>query len=193
MGGRSYNLPTSAGSTLKRARAAATVGSGRCFFFRYKMLQDKPVPITKKGLQKLQAELDELRTVKRTEVADRIRTAKEFGDISENSEYDDAKNDQGWIEGRILTLEKMIRNAEIIREPSKKSAGTVQLGSKVQVKDEFGEENFTIVGPVEADPKKGLISLESPVGKALLGKSKGDKVKVTTPGGTSTLVVLGVK
>jgi transcription elongation factor GreA len=157
------------------------------------MLQDKPVPITKKGLQKLQAELDELRNVKRLEVADRIRTAKEFGDISENSEYDDAKNDQGWIEGRILTLEKMIRNAEIIREPSKKSAGTVQLGSKVRVKDEFGEENFTIVGPVEADPKKGLISLESPVGKALLGKSKGDKVKVATPAGSRTMQVLDVK
>jgi transcription elongation factor GreA len=157
------------------------------------MLQDKPVPITKKGLQKLQAELDELRTVKRTEVADRIRSAKEFGDISENSEYDDAKNDQGWIEGRILTLEKMIRNAEIIREPSKKSAGTVQLGSKVRVKDEFGEESFTIVGPVEADPKKGLISLESPVGKALLGRAKGDKVKVATPAGSSTMTLLDVK
>ncbi|MFY9616415.1 MAG: transcription elongation factor GreA [Candidatus Dormiibacterota bacterium] len=157
------------------------------------MLQDKPVPITKKGLQKLQVELDELRNVKRLEVADRIRTAKEFGDISENSEYDDAKNDQGWIEGRILTLEKMIRNAEIIREPSKKSSGTVQLGSKVRVKDEFGEENFSIVGPVEADPKKGLISLESPVGKALLGKSKGDKVKVATPAGSRTMQVLEVK
>ena len=157
------------------------------------MLQDKPVPITKKGLEKLQAELDELRTVKRREVADRIRVAKEFGDISENSEYENAKNDQGWVEGRILTLEKMVRNAEIIKEPSKKNSGTVQLGSKVKVKDEFGEENFSIVGPVEADPRKGLISLESPVGKALLGKTKGDKVKVVTPGGTSTLTVLEVK
>jgi len=157
-----------------------------------KMLQDKPVPITKKGLQKLQAELDELRIVKRREVADRIRSAKEFGDISENSEYEDAKNDQGWIEGRILTLEKMVRNAEIIREPSKKAAGMVQLGSHVKVKDEYGEENFTIVGPVEADPKKGLISLESPVGKALLGKTAGDKVKVSTPGGNSTLHVISV-
>jgi transcription elongation factor GreA len=158
-----------------------------------KMLQDKPVPISKKGLEKLQAELDELTSTKRREVADRIRSAKEFGDISENSEYEDAKNDQGWIEGRILTLEKMIRNAEIIKEPSKKTAGSVQLGSKVKVKDEYGEENFTIVGPVEADPKKGLISLESPVGKALLGQRAGDKVKVTTPGGTSTLNVLAVK
>jgi transcription elongation factor GreA len=163
------------------------------FFRVVKMLQDKPVPISKKGLEKLQVELDELVNTKRREVADRIRTAKEFGDISENSEYEDAKNDQGWIEGRILTLEKMIRNAEIIKEPSKKTAGSVQLGSKVKVKDEYGEENFTIVGPVEADPKKGLISLESPVGKALLGKRAGDKVKVTTPGGTSTLNVLAVR
>src|SRR5438132_12784689 len=122
------------------------------------MIQDKPVPITKKGLHKLQVELDDLLNVKRREVADRIRTAKEFGDISENSEYENAKNDQGWIEGRILTLEKTIRNAEIIKEPTKKAAGTVQLGSKVKVKDEFGEESFTIVGPVEADPKQGWIS-----------------------------------
>ena len=155
------------------------------------MLQDKPVPITREGLEKLQVELDQLLNVGRKEVAERIKTAKEFGDISENSEYDDAKNAQGWVEGRILTLEKMIRNAEIIEEPTRK--GVVELGTKVKVKDEFGEETFTIVGPVEADPKKGLISLESPVGKALLGKTKGDKVKVTTPGGTSTLVVISVR
>jgi transcription elongation factor GreA len=157
------------------------------------MLQDKPVPITKKGLEKLQAELDELLSVKRPEVADRIKTAKEFGDISENAEYEDAKNDQGWIEGRIMTLEKMIRNAEIIKEPSRKAADGVQLGSRVKVKDEFGETSYTIVGPVEADPTKGLISLESPVGKALMGHGKGDKVKVTTPGGTSTVTILSVR
>jgi transcription elongation factor GreA len=157
------------------------------------MLQDKPVPITKKGLEKLQAELDELLGVKRREVAERIKSAKEFGDISENAEYEDAKNDQGWIEGRILTLEKMIRNAEIIIEPSRKASATVQLGSKVKVKDEFGESAYTIVGPVEADPTKGLISLESPVGKALMGHGKGDKVKVTTPGGTSSVTILSVR
>jgi transcription elongation factor GreA len=155
------------------------------------VLQDRPVPITKKGLEKLQAELDQLRNVSRLEVADRIRSAKEFGDISENSEYEDAKNAQGWVEGRILTLEKMIRNAEIIREP--RSKGTVVLGSKVKVKDAFGETSYTIVGPPEADPAKGLISLESPVGKALLGHIKGDKVKVTTPGGNSTLTVISVR
>ena len=157
------------------------------------MLQDKPVPITQKGLDKLQAELDELLSVKRPEVADRIKSAKEFGDISENAEYEDAKNDQGWIEGRIMTLEKMIRNAEIIPEGSRKAASAVQLGSKVKVKDEFGESSYTIVGPVEADPTKGLISLESPVGKALMGHAKDDKVKVTTPGGTSTVTILSIR
>ena len=157
------------------------------------MLQDKPVPITQKGLDKLQAELDELLRVKRPEVAERIKSAKEFGDISENAEYEDAKNDQGWIEGRIMTLEKMIRNAELIPEGSRKSSATVQLGSKVKVKDEFGETSYTIVGPVEADPAKGLISLESPVGKALMGHGKDDKVKVTTPGGNSTVVILSVR
>jgi transcription elongation factor GreA len=157
------------------------------------MLQDKPVPITKKGLDKLQAELDELLSVKRPQVADRIKNAKEFGDISENAEYEDAKNDQGWIEGRIMTLEKMIRNAEIIKEPSRKAADGVQLGSKVKVKDEFGETSYTIVGPVEADPTRGLISLESPVGKALMGHAKGDKVKVATPGGNSTVTILSIR
>ena len=157
------------------------------------MLQDKPVPITKKGLEKLQSELDELLRVKRPEVAERIKAAKEFGDISENSEYEDAKNDQGWIEGRILTLEKMIRNAELIPEPSRKASAGVQLGSKVKVKDEYGETAYTIVGPVEADPAKGLISLESPVGKALMGHAAGDKVKFATPGGNSTLTILSVR
>jgi transcription elongation factor GreA len=157
------------------------------------MLQDKPVPITKKGLDKLQAEFDELLRVKRPEVAERIKNAKEFGDISENAEYEDAKNDQGWVEGRILTLEKMIRNAELIPASSRKAADGVQLGSRVKVKDEFGETSYTIVGPVEADPTKGLISLESPVGKALMGHGKGDKVKVLTPGGNSNVTIISVR
>jgi transcription elongation factor GreA len=154
-------------------------------------VQDKPIPITRKGLEKLQAELEQLRSVGRKEVAERIKTAKEFGDISENSEYDAAKNEQGWVEGRILTLEKMLRNAEIIKEPRTRTS--VVLGSKVKVKDSFGEQTYTIVGPPEADPTKGLISLESPVGKALLGRTKGDKVKVSTPGGTSTVTVISVR
>jgi transcription elongation factor GreA len=156
------------------------------------MQQEKPIPITRKGLEKLQAELDQLQSVDRVEVADRIRSAKEFGDISENSEYDDAKNAQGWVEGRILTLEKMIRNAEVIEEGAKRGS-TVQLGSKVKVKDEYGEETFTIVGPVEVDAGKGMISSESPVGKALVGHAKGDKVKVKTPAGSSTLTILSVR
>jgi len=156
------------------------------------LLQERPVPITRKGLEKLQAELDELRNVQRPEVAERIKLAKEFGDIMENSEYDSAKNDQGWIEGRIATLEKMVRNAQIIEE-TRRSTKLVALGSRVKVKDEFGEETFTIVGPVEADPAKGRISLESPVGKALIGRLKGDKVKVKTPSGSRSLVILTIR
>ena len=156
------------------------------------MLQERPVPITRKGLEKLQAELDEVRNVQRPEVAERIKLAKEFGDIMENSEYDSAKNDQGWIEGRIATLEKMVRNAQIIEE-TRRSTKLVALGSRVKVKDEFGEETFTIVGPVEADPAKGRISLESPVGKALIGRLKGDKVKVKTPSGSRSLVILTIR
>jgi transcription elongation factor GreA len=156
------------------------------------LLQERPVPITRKGLEKLQAELDELRNVQRPEVAERIKLAKEFGDIMENSEYDSAKNDQGWIEGRIATLEKMVRNAQIIEE-IRRSTKVVALGSRVKVKDEFGEETFTIVGPVEADPAKGRISLESPVGKALIGRVKGDKVKVKTPSGSRSLVILTIR
>src|SRR5437660_5714815 len=107
---------------------------------------DKPVLLTKDGIAKLERELDELRTVKRSEIAERIKYAKDFGDISENAEYEDAKNEQGMLEGRILTLEKMIRNAVIIEE---QKDGLVRVGSTVTVKDEFGEQTLTIVGPAE--------------------------------------------
>src|ERR1700680_3586558 len=106
---------------------------------------EKPVLLTKAGLDKLSAELDELITVKRAEIAERIKYAKDFGDITENAEYEDAKNEQGMLEGRILTLENMIRNAVIIEEG--RDQGVVQVGSKVEVKDEFGNQTFTIVGP----------------------------------------------
>ena len=137
---------------------------------------DKPVLLTKEGLEKLQRELDDLRTTRRTEVAERIKYAKEFGDIMENSEYEDAKNEQGMLEGRILTLEKMVRNAVLIEEHHD---GIVQVGSRVRVKDEFGEEEFTIVGPAEVDVAGGRISMESPVGKALMGHKVGEKVERT--------------
>ena len=150
---------------------------------------DKPVLLTREGLEKLQHELEDLRTTRRTEIAERIKYAKEFGDISENAEYEDAKNEQGMLEGRILTLEKMVRNAVIIEEHHD---GKVQVGSRVTVKDEFGKEQFTIVGPAEVDVQAGRISMESPVGKALLGHKVGEQVKVQTPGGTRPITIVKV-
>ena len=152
---------------------------------------DKPVLLTKEGLDKLAAELEELRTVRRAEVAERIKYAKDFGDISENAEYEAAKNEQGMLEGRILTLEMMVRNAVIIEQAE--VGGVVQVGSTVEVKDEFGTQAFTIVGPAEVDVTSGRISMESPVGKALLGRRIGDKVEVQSPGGVRELKVTALR
>jgi transcription elongation factor GreA len=152
---------------------------------------DKPVLLTKEGLDKLATELEELRTVRRAEVAERIKYAKDFGDISENAEYEAAKNEQGMLEGRILTLEMMVRNAVIIEQVE--VGGVVQVGSTVEVKDEFGTQAFTIVGPAEVDVTSGRISMESPVGKALLGRRIGDKVEVQSPGGVRVLKVTALR
>jgi transcription elongation factor GreA len=152
---------------------------------------DKPVLLTKEGLQKLEKELEELVSVKRPEIAERIKYAKDFGDISENAEYEDAKNEQGMLEGRILVLENMIRNAVIIEEKAKEG-GIVQIGSKVDVKDEFGTQSFTIVGPAEVDVSAGRISLESPVGKALIGHKVGESVDVQSPGGVRKVKIVKV-
>ena len=151
---------------------------------------DKPVLLTKEGLDKLQSELEELLTVRRGEIAERIKYAKDFGDITENAEYEDAKNEQGMLEGRILTLEAMIRNAVIIEQDVQ--AGVVQVGSTVEVKDDDGVQAFTIVGPAEVDVTAGKISMESPVGKALLGRRVGDRVDVQSPGGARQLRVVSV-
>jgi len=148
---------------------------------------DKPVLLTRDGLAKLERELAELRTVGRSEIAERIKYAKDFGDITENAEYDDAKNDQGRLEGRILVLENMLRNVVIIEEAA--SNGEVGIGSVVEVKDEFGKQMFTIVGPAEVDVAEGRISMESPVGKALMGHKVGDEVEVISPGGTRRLKI----
>ena len=152
---------------------------------------DKPVLLTKEGLDKLATELEELRTVRRAEVAERIKYAKDFGDISENAEYEAAKNEQGMLEGRILTLEMMVRNAAIIEQAE--VGGVVQVGSTVEVKDEFGTQAFTIVGPAEVDVTSGRISMESPVGKALLGRRIGEKVEVQSPGGVRELKVTALR
>jgi transcription elongation factor GreA len=152
---------------------------------------DKPVLLTKEGLDKLGTELEELRTIRRAEVAERIKYAKDFGDISENAEYEAAKNEQGMLEGRILTLEMMVRNAVIIEQAE--VGGVVQVGSTVEVKDEFGTQAFTIVGPAEVDVTSGRISMESPVGKALLGRRIGDEVEVQSPGGVRELKVTALR
>jgi len=152
---------------------------------------DKPVLLTKDGLARLERELDELRTVRRSEVAERIKYAIDFGDISENAEYEDAKNEQGMLEGRILVLENMIRNAVLIEETS--SGGVVAIGSGVEVKDEFGKQAFTIVGPAEVDVAQGRISLESPMGKALLGHKVGEQVEVQSPNGPRNVKITKVQ
>jgi transcription elongation factor GreA len=152
---------------------------------------DKPVLLTTEGLTKLELELEQLRTTRRSEVAERIKYAKDFGDISENAEYEDAKNEQGMVEGRILVLENMIRNAVIIEEGG--GDGVVGVGSVVDVKDEFGKQSFSIVGPAEVDVAQGRISMESPVGKALLGHKVGDDVEVQSPGGSRRVKIVKIR
>ena len=153
-------------------------------------MNNKPTYLSRDGLGKLRAELDEMITVKRPEVADRIHDAKEHGDLSENAEYEDAKNEQAFVEGRIQTLEAIIKNATIIDEHH--STDHVQIGSTVSVESGDGSESFTIVGSAEAKPAEGRISNESPVGRALLGKKKGDKVLVRVPAGDFTYKNVGI-
>lgn len=146
---------------------------------------EKATLVTKEGLEKLKEELDNLKNVKRKEVAERIKEAISYGDLSENSEYEEAKNEQAFVEGRILELENKIKYAKIITE--KQKASGVQIGTTVHLKNitkkKDEEEVYTIVGSTEADPFNGKISNESPVGSSLLDKKKGDKVKVVIPAG----------
>ncbi|MDO3412877.1 transcription elongation factor GreA [Saccharibacillus sp. CPCC 101409] len=157
-------------------------------------MSDKEVILTQDGLKKLEDELENLKSVKRREVAERIKVAIGYGDISENSEYEDAKNEQAFIEGRIITLEKMLRNARIINS-DEIGTDVVSVGSTVQVKDlEFGDEmEYTIVGSAESNPLENRISNESPVGSALLGKSKGATVDVNVPAGVIQYEILDIK
>jgi transcription elongation factor GreA len=155
-------------------------------------MSEKQVFLTPEGLAKLQAELEYLRTVRRPEVASRIQQAKEFGNTVDNAEYDDAKNTQAFVEGRILTLERMIRNAEIIHEDSSQHE-TVKLGSKVTVCNADGEvEHYVIVGSAEASPRNGKISNESPVGRSLLGRRPGEEVQIVVPAGVIRLKILEI-
>ncbi|MGZ9587129.1 transcription elongation factor GreA [Paenibacillus marinisediminis] len=157
-------------------------------------MSDKEVILTQDGLKKLEEELDNLKSVKRREVAERIKVAIGYGDISENSEYEDAKNEQAFIEGRIITLEKMLRNARIINN-DEIDTDTVSVGSTVTVEDlEFGDTmEYTIVGTAESDPSKNKISNESPVGKAILGKKQGTVVDVSVPAGVIQYKIIDIK
>ena len=137
-------------------------------------MNNKPVYLTAEGLEKLKAELTHLITVERPRVAARIHDAKLDGDITENAEYEDAKQEQSFLEGRIGTLEAQLKNAEVIE---KTNGDRVGIGSKVVIKGEDGQETFTIVGSAEAAPREGRISNESPVGAALMGHKKGDTVE----------------
>jgi len=154
---------------------------------------EKITLLTKEGLDKLKAELSYLKDTKRKEVAARIKEAISYGDLSENSEYEEAKNEQAFVEGRILELEEKVKNVKIIDEASS-SRRVVQLGTTVHLrnlskaKDE--SEVYTIVGSTEADPLSGKISNESPVGAALLGCSAGEEIKVKVPAGLVSYKVL---
>ncbi len=136
---------------------------------------------SEEGLEKLKQELEELKTVKRHEIAARLEHAKSLGDLSENAEYQEAKEEQSLLESQIVEIEEVLRNAVIIKKDAHSSL--VQVGSTVGVASEHGEETFTIVGSEEADPKAGKISNESPLGKTFLGHKVGEKVEVKTPGG----------
>jgi len=154
-------------------------------------MPDRTVYLTREGFKRLDGELEHLRTVKRPEVSERIRRSKDMTDVVDNAEYDEAKSEQGFIEGRIAELELTLASAQIIDEGQ--STEFVGLGSRVTVKDDEGDtEHYRIVGSMEADPKRGLISNESPVGRALLGKKPGESATVVAPGGSFALTVVEI-
>lgn len=148
------------------------------------MAKEKVFPMTEAGKEKLERELEQLKTVKRKEVVERIKVARSFGDLSENSEYDSAKEEQAFVEGRITTLENMIRNAKII-EDDELNSDKVTIGKTVTFVElpDGDEETYTIVGSAEADPLAGKISNDSPIAKSLLGHKVDEEVTVQTPGG----------
>jgi transcription elongation factor GreA len=154
----------------------------------------KEVILTAEGYEKLKQEIEELSTVKRREVAERIRVAREFGDIAENAEYDDAKNEQMLLEHRIATLEERLRDARVITKKDI-AKDVVSVGSKVKLRDVAAKETieYHIVGSAEADPGQNKLSNESPVGKAIIGHKKGETVEVSAPRGTLKFKILEIK
>lgn len=152
-------------------------------------MAEKVIKLTKAGLEKLKEELEDLKKVKRPAVIERIKKAKDFGDLSENAEYEDARNEQSFVEGRIQEIEQMLKEAEIVET---KSSNEVGIGSSVKVKMDGEESTYEIVGSTEADPISGKISSESPIGSVLLGKKTGETVVAKTPGGEIELKIVSV-
>ena len=165
----------------------------RAFFFRKGQVV-KEVILTPEGYKKLQAEIEYLSNDKRREVADRIRIAREFGDIAENAEYDDAKNEQALLEHRIATLEERLRDAKVINKKDV-AKDVVSVGSKVKLRDVGAKETveYHIVGSAEADPAANKLSNESPVGRAIMGHKKGETVEVAAPRGAMKFKILEIK
>ena len=155
---------------------------------------EKVYPMTLEGKEKLEQELEELKTIKRKEIVERIKIARSFGDLSENSEYESAKDEQAFVEGRITTLENMIRIAEIIDNDGV-DQDEVSIGKTVTFQElpDGEEEEYTIVGSAEADPFSGKISNDSPIAQALIGKQLGDQVIIATPGGDMTVKITKVE
>lgn len=154
---------------------------------------NKQVILTYDGVKRIENELEQLKTIKRKEVAEKIKTALSFGDLSENAEYDEAKKEQAFVEGRIATLENMLKNAKVIDDDDIKT-DSVSIGSVVKVRDlQYNDElKFSIVGSAEAEPSQMKISNEAPIGKGLLGKKVGDKVEIQVPDGTTTYEILAI-
>ena len=157
-------------------------------------MAEKAIPMTKEGIERTEKELEHLLAVRRPEVAERIHQAKELASAQNNAEYEEAKNEQAFVEGRIMTLEHLLQNVTVIDEEAAHHANRVQLGSKVTVtaSDSKKKTDYTIVGPAEARPTDGMISNESPVGRALLGKRVGDQVQVHVPRGVLLLTVVRI-
>ena len=156
-------------------------------------MPEKVVHLTREGLKKIEQELEYLRSVRRHEVAARIHEAKEGGHTQNDAEYDDAKNEQAFVEGRIMQLEMIVKHHVLIDEDEAHHASSVRLGSTVVVNSNSTRREYTIVGSAEADPASGRISNESPVGKALIGRRVGDQVQVLTPKGVMNLTVTEIK
>jgi len=188
--GTSLPYNPSAMATKSTTQSAGTGGS---------FAGSEEVLVTKEGLKKIKDELDLLKSTKRGEIAARLKEAISYGDLSENAEYEEAKNEQAFIEGRILELEKQIKNARLITEHGSKTktakSTSIEIGSVVTVRnktDGDDPETYTIVGSMEADPIEHKISNESPIGKAILGHIKGDTVDVTAPAGKFKYEILKV-